>query len=93
MSLPTQQNLNANQSLVTYLQPLGSLGVPNMEQGQVIIGASDMQGNLTLHNVAGLTAAGKRGSSSQCFVLKLLICCGLEIILFGWFLYDGIIER
>ena len=72
LSLPTQQNLNANQSLVTYLQPLGSLGVPNMEQGQVIIGASDMQGNLTLHNVAGLTAAGKRGSLSECFVLKLL---------------------
>lgn len=43
-----------------------------MEQGQVIIGASDMQGNLTLHNVAGLTAAGKRGSDFGFFVLKFL---------------------
>ena len=62
MSIPGQQSLlssggNNNGSLVTYLQPLGNLGVPvsNMDQNQVIITSSDLQGNLTLHNVPGLS--------------------------------------
>lgn len=48
--------------MVTYLQPLGGIGVPvsNMEQGQVIMASSDLQGNLTLHNVPGLSGTTKR---------------------------------
>ena len=42
---------NGHQSMVTYLQPLG--GQSMQSQGQVLIAASDVQGNLTLHNVQG----------------------------------------
>lgn len=68
LSLPGQQGLipsssnNGQQNMVTYLQPLGGIGVPvsNMEQGQVIMASSDLQGNLTLHNVPGLSGTTKR---------------------------------
>ena len=70
LSIPGQQSLmssnNNNGSLVTYLQPLGNIGVPvsNMEQSQVIMASSDLQGNLTLHNVGGI--AGNRKNGNYC---------------------------
>ncbi|XP_066933261.1 uncharacterized protein [Clytia hemisphaerica] len=66
LSIPSQQSIlsatNGNSGqLVTYLQPLGNIGVPvsNMDQGQVLMAASDLQGNVTLHNMANING-GKR---------------------------------
>lgn len=66
--MPSSSN-NGQPSLVTYLQPLGSIGVPvsNMEQGQVIMAASDLQGNLTLHNVPAMGQGNKRNSKLVCY--------------------------
>ena len=65
LQIPGQQTLipasstNGQQPLVTYLQPLGLQGSV-MEQGQVLMAASDMQGNLTLHNVPTMNTNTKR---------------------------------
>jgi len=49
---------------VTYLQPLGNIGVPvsSMDQGQVLMASSDLQGNVTLHNVANINGNKRNGN-------------------------------
>ena len=68
LSIPSQQSLisssnNNSGQLVTYLQPLGNIGVPvsNMDQGQVLMASSDLQGNVTLHNVSNINGNKRNG--------------------------------
>ena len=65
MSIPGQQSIlqqaGNGQPMVAYLQSLGAI-----DHGQVIMAASDLSGNLTLHNVTGL--GNKRNSRVHLFI-------------------------
>ena len=80
LSLPSQQQLlsasgGGNGQLVTYLQPLGSIGVPvsNMDQNHVIMAASDLQGNVTLHNVSSLNGSKRNGIEYWFLLVSLFL--------------------